>query len=273
MVQKFPDGSKCDMLVDADHKNACDLNKMISVLEDTKKVIRTNHVMGFNEPYDTKDPKKKQSPEQAAYLWAKWIQPAAEATNLGLVSCTTGYSSNKKRWTAGFIKACWDMRDDPDTPCDVDKIEAWSVHDYKCQQSRVDAELVDYAWHHDVADQVKALGAEGKDWRKFMTDRPIWVTEHNCNWDGDMPEANPDEQCARITGQREDTHGKGSVRVYTDSPAVDRFYWWNTWNPNKKQRHKTEISRLTEDDGELTAQGRAIVANLDPVEADCFGDF
>ena len=90
--------------------------------------------MGWNEPYDIIDevndddkPWKSIKPKDAARMWAETVQPAAEEAELKLVSPTTGRSPTKVEWLAAFLAECRKL-----DGCDVEKIKAFSVHDYRC---------------------------------------------------------------------------------------------------------------------------------------------
>merc|ERR1711976_1002472 len=111
---------------------------------------------------------KWQEPADAAKIWARYIQPAGEATGLELVSWTTGFGTGKTKWHIDFLKACWSMRDDPDFPCDVDAIKVWSVHDYKCSERKIRAQLRNYKWHDKLAKAVAKSVDGDKDWVTYM---------------------------------------------------------------------------------------------------------
>jgi hypothetical protein len=63
------------------------------------------------------------------------MQPLAAKYNLQLVSPT--FHSPNLDWSAGFLKACVDLKDHPDYPCDYTLIKAMSIHDYRCKSSKV----------------------------------------------------------------------------------------------------------------------------------------
>jgi len=51
--------------------------------------------------------------------------------------------------------------------------------------------------------------------------------------------------------------------------VFERVSWWNTWNPNKKGRAKTDIARMVNDEGQPLPPGRALLAELDADTAQC----
>jgi hypothetical protein len=117
----------------------CKVDDIVDVLEKTKASIDTHYLMGYNEPYADHEQdsayasksKKGVTPEEGAEWWRLFVQPAAERTNLKLVSPTTGISSQKVGWLHGFLQACYEQKD-ANPPCTVEKIEVFSVHEYKC---------------------------------------------------------------------------------------------------------------------------------------------
>merc|ERR1712216_758511 len=92
--------------------------------------IRMNYLMGYNEPYATHEEDsayagkgdKSVDPREAALWWRLWVQPAAKAAGLKLVSPTTGISAKKNRWMVNFLKACYAMKGHkyPCTPKDIE---------------------------------------------------------------------------------------------------------------------------------------------------------
>lgn len=117
----------------------CTVDDIVEVLEETKSKIDTHYLMGYNEPYADHEQdsayaskgKKGVTPVEGAEWWRLYVQPAAERTNLKLVSPTTGISSQKIGWLHGFLQACYEKKDAV-PPCTVEKIEVFSVHEYKC---------------------------------------------------------------------------------------------------------------------------------------------
>lgn len=92
-----------------------------------------------------------------------------------------------------------------------------------------------------------------------MDSTPNWVTETNCNWDGDEPDGVA--QCERVTGQQAATHGIGSINTLIEMDTIDRIAWW--WVTNEQvERAMTMNARLTVlDSAELLPPGRALVNN------------
>jgi hypothetical protein len=77
------------------------------------------------------------SVELAAQVWGKFVQPLAAKYNLKLVSPTFNVSTKNLAWSAGFLKACVDLADDSEYPCDYRSISAISIHDYRCDTHSV----------------------------------------------------------------------------------------------------------------------------------------
>lgn len=123
--------------------------------------------------------------------------PVADNLNLELVSMTTRYK--KEPWMVTFLHTCWALREDPDYPCDVHSISAWAIHNYTCSERMWNRR---YGGTHSNSYQqrlIRLLGeGEGIDWAEYVLSKQLWVTETNCNWDGDEPDA--EEQCRRMTG-------------------------------------------------------------------------
>lgn len=100
------------------------------------------YLTGFNEayeePHDDATRYKKQkyvAPLEAVEMWRNVIQPAAIEMGLGLLPPTTGAKIKKIDYLATFVSGCYDKRNDATAPCDVKLISAFSVHDFRCQES------------------------------------------------------------------------------------------------------------------------------------------
>lgn len=117
----------------------CTADKIVKVLEDSKKQVKMQYLMGFNEPFGGvgesashgKKALKHADPEVAAEWWRTIVQPAAERTGLELVSPTFGAGSGKGDWGVKFLQACYDNRNAA-PPCNVELIKAISVHHMVC---------------------------------------------------------------------------------------------------------------------------------------------
>lgn len=277
----LPDGSSCEFgavaFKEKKMKRPCTEDQLVEVIEGTRKQMSKplRYLMGWNEPYDFgnhKAAKKYITPKEAADWWRQIMQPVARRTNLSLVSPTTGAPHKKWNWTQNFLEECWNLKNA--TPsCDVESIAAFSVHDYKCSEQYW---LKSYgngkkSFQAQLAHAMQGLG--GKDWRSYVSSRPIWVTETNCGGDGDLPSG--EESCMRITNQRPNLTtengviGRGSIATMRDLHTIDRISWWNTWNANEKNRSKTATAMLVDSAGTLLPPGRAIVAELDAAKAQC----
>jgi len=206
---KLPDGSYCHMDADVVAEKSrkfthCDLDTIAGILNDVKSKVSTKYLMMFNEAYKHSDKKpwKWQEPQDVVDYWRKFFMPLAKATDLKLVSPTTGKEEDKLMWTADVLKKCYLLKDDPDYPCDVETIQAWSIHDYQCKAKRFRRHYGEKVWYEDLAELLRDDEEVGSyDWRTYVEARPIWMTETNCNWDGGQDEDPGDKAaCRRITG-------------------------------------------------------------------------
>lgn len=87
------------------------------------------YILGFNEMYNN-DPPEDMTPEEAAFYWAKYVEPAADSSNLILVSPTLNAKDKATTWFSDFLKRCLD-----ETGCDIFKIEKFAIHQYDCRES------------------------------------------------------------------------------------------------------------------------------------------
>jgi len=101
----------------------------------------------------------------------------------------------------------------------------------------------------------------GNNWSEYIRSRNLWVTETNCYWEEvnptpdkwtyEFPHPDSKEQCLRITGQMEDTHGQGSIATMEEITNIERYSLWTTWNkqikPNylvyKSGKHLTPLGK------------------------------
>ena len=184
---------------------ACSVDEMVQIIEDTRSMgLTMKYLLGHNEPWDEGHSAKWNSGKQAAEHFGKYLQPIAEATGLKLVSPST--SVGKYRWMASFLKECYMLRNDKENPCDVDKIKAFSVHDYQCNEKVWrDGYKRKGTFHKKLVRVLRKYGkaTKGKDWDAYVAATPFWVTETNCNWEkgfsGDEP-MDTATQCKAITG-------------------------------------------------------------------------
>eukprot|EP00979_Chaetoceros_neogracilis_P003975 scaffold695_cov279-Chaetoceros_neogracile.AAC.1 len=115
----------------------------------------------------------------------------------------------------------------------------FAVHQYDCRESTWDD------WYGgDNSEMVTGLIANlgdfgGKsNWREFIVDRKLWVTETSCYWEEvdpspesftfEFPHPDSKEQCLRITGQMKATHGRGSLVKMEEMKNVERYSLWTT---------------------------------------------
>lgn len=241
----------------------------------TNQRLSMRYMMGWNEAYDDSGSKKEKkyiAPADAATYWRTFVQGLALRHNLTLVSPTTGVTKGKLEWMGDMLKACWKDRS---RGCDVETIQAFSVHDYKCSETYWSE---NYGRNGTFQTNLKAyLGGADKDWKAYVDARPIWVTETNCNGDYGFPptqSVSRSEQCMRITGQRADQDcglygkcGVGSIAWMETSPTIGRVSWWNTHQQNKKNATKTFDAMLVGTTGELFPAGKALANGL--ITMDC----
>lgn len=124
-------GSSCSMKVKKG-AYACTMEKLEQALENSPATKSAKYLMGFNEPYLHDDEIFWVDPTEMAHYWAKFYMPLAEKFDLKLVSPTASPSTV---WhISEFILACYGMKDDPDYPCDVNSISAFSIHAYNCKE-------------------------------------------------------------------------------------------------------------------------------------------
>jgi hypothetical protein len=168
------------------------------------------HLRGWHTPT------KSTNPIDAAHIWTKFVQPAAQLTNLMLVSPSTGNTTRQIEWMGEFLKACYSMRkplcfnndvDNQDTittagdarictddeyTCDIEAIQIWSVHDigWRATSSRMTAEEYwreAYGEGRDgdfqrglskyLQENISCEGDDCYDWDTFISTRPIWLTD------------------------------------------------------------------------------------------------
>jgi hypothetical protein len=242
------------------------------------------YLMVFNEPFHPGDAKASNgkkytiTPWQAAHAWAKLQGPAKEA-GLKMVSPTAGASDTPLEWISMFLKRCDDLKNDPSAPCDVEKIYAFSVHEYECSENFWKKNYLEQGFQNKLVARMRYKKGGfygGRDWEKFIKSRKVWVTETNCNWEPDFLEAQTkgkyirkqEETCRRATGQKP---GWGSGSLYTmihlPSQKLERFAWWNTYaDPAQNSdsgavglssQNRITAVRLLDDNYHWTPSGRA----------------
>jgi hypothetical protein len=246
---EFVNGTRCSL--GASKSDACSVSDIVQSLQEgiDQLHVRPKYLLGFNEPYN-----HALSGGDVADLWRRYIQPAAESAQLQLVSATATAGGDGLDVLKFFLMRCWDFRNDTSSPCDVQKISAFAIHSYECRE-RVWEENFNPSGGIFRSSLVKALGGYGgHDWAGFVNSRPLWITETNCNWDGDTPGSK--EQCQRISGRGAKEFGQGSIRTLNQLESVDRYAWWNTFQSNTT-RAMTLNARLVDANGTLTPVGRA----------------
>lgn len=73
-----------------------------------------------------------------------------------------------------------------------------------------------------------------------------------------------------LTGQWPE-FGQGSMKTYLSMPNIFRVAWWNLGSAGNNTN--TEVAQLyNPHTGEVTPEGRAVLAHYDPERADCLGE-
>jgi hypothetical protein len=283
--------------------------------------IRPRFLMGFNEPEDNSMSHKNFTAAEAEALWSKFTQPLAAKYGLQLVSPTVntpglvpgslGYGTVTGDWLVEFLEQCWNNRGRTGYPCDIYAMKRISVHMYTCMENRWDDF---FGWPNGemYTNMISKLSHHipEVDWTAYLSERPLWVTEFNCNNDnvasdfcpkiargeGEMAQLlepencnNPllsshEEQCNRITGRQQSSPrldgcnewGKGVVRWLEDSPHVERWSWWTTYNrgtapglPADRQFAASLVVPSRDGGLHLTEKARAILLGTDLGSTDC----
>jgi len=271
---------KCSFSESQTKVPVCSLQNVTEVLQSAidqrSNGVPVKSVMGFNEMYNDPPPDGKDlTPKDAALYWGKFVQPAANATGLELISPTLNAKSGAVEWFSDFLKECYDLRNDGNHPCNINLIKKFAVHTYDCRQSTWET------YYNGTSSQMITLlithlkNYEDKsDWDVYVRARDIWVTETNCYWEEEditrpgawtwePPHANSKEQCLYITGQKQDTHGIGSLAYIEQMINVERYSLWTTWNKQIKPNYLTYKSGKY-----LTPLGKAYL-NIGDQNVDC----
>jgi len=259
----------------------CTLQNVIEVLQSAidgrSNGVPVKSLIGFNEMYNNPPPKGNDlTPYESALYWGKFVQPAATAVGLDLVSPTFNTRRSAIKWFSDFLKECYDLRNDTN-PCDINLIKKFAVHTYDCRQSTWE-KYYNGPNSQMITHLIDRLGGYGDklDWDIYVRSRDIWVTETNCYWEmyGNLenddnvwnwepPHANSKEQCLYITGQEQDTHGIGSLAYIEQMINVERYSLWTTWNKQIKPNYLIYNSG-----NHLTPLGKAFLNIGDP-SVDC----
>ena len=156
------------------------------------------------------------------------------------------------------LKRCYDKRDDQNYPCDIELINKIALHHYDCRASRWSKWFGGDNSRLVIKLSTRLEGYGGKsDWSDYIRSRNLWVTETSCYHDTldlGWPHPSSNDQCLRITGQKQDTHGMGSVKKMEELDNIERYAWWTVWNPQIRPHYLTYL------DGQLTPVGRAYLS-------------
>ncbi|GFH49990.1 hypothetical protein CTEN210_06468 [Chaetoceros tenuissimus] len=243
----------------------CTQQDAITILQESKAKSSPNsipmtYVMGWNEQYI--NPSTKMTPKHMAYYYAKYLQPAAKASGLKIVSPTLHGGS--VAWFAEFLDHCYKAKGDAQNPCDIFSMEKFAIHTYDC---RYDLWTNWYSGNGSrlvkkLVNELEARLGNVENWENYVLARPLWITETSCfnertspsfNFDNsyETPKANAKEQCERITGQSQSIHGDGSLVAMENISTIERYAWWTTWHTKMKPHY------LTYKDGTITQVGEA----------------
>ena len=103
-------------------------------IDERRNGICQRYLIGFNEQYNDAPPIDL-TPYEAALYWGRYVEPAAVANGLILVSPTTADSTAAVTWFAKFLQRYYDRRYDSTDPCDIDLVKIIAVHEYKCKNT------------------------------------------------------------------------------------------------------------------------------------------
>lgn len=172
-------------------------------------------------------------PEKAVEYWINFVQPAAKANNLKLITPTTTWNDYCLNWLANFLKICFDNHPN----CDVEMIHAFNLHEYKCNESVWNS---NHSGHLTTRFEDRLVGFIGKwyknkDWSKYVANRKVWVTETHCGRaSNDLLGSSSNEICKKITGQVQG-YSRGSIAAIEDLPKIERYAWWTAFTNNSDQ--------------------------------------
>lgn len=184
------------------------------------------YLMGFNEPYIEHKTTKFIEPAKAVDYWIKFIQPAAKANDLKLISPSTRWGGDALLWLTDFLKVC-----NENSECDVDLIHAFNLHQYSCKEqlwvSKFGGTTSDF---ENNALSLIGDNTGGKDWRQFFASRKVWVTETHCGKQPEPKNRSSDGICRIITGQAKGAYGRGPVVAFENLRYIERYAWWTLFN-------------------------------------------
>jgi hypothetical protein len=247
----------------------CKLNDVIDVLQNAKDMrsngVEIKRLMGFNEMYNNPPPDGNDlTSQEAALYWRRLVQPAAIATGLDLISPTLNANTEGVTWFANFLKECYSERNNSQHPCDIELIKMFAVHHYDCRET-----IWNDLYGGDNSIMITGLIAnlgdfgEKNNWKEYILDRKLWVTETSCYWEEVNPHPDSKKECLSITGQMEATHGRGSLVKMEEMENIERYSLWTTWNKQTKYNYLVDKSGK-----HLTPLGKAYL-NPGDTSVDC----
>lgn len=232
----------------------CSASQIAEVLLDVKKrmAVPVRYLLTMNEPWFMRD---IMDPLEAVEIWRLYVQPAARAAELLLVSPSVNVGHVE--WVSDFLRLCHERRE-LSPACDVESVNAFAVHEYSCKETFWRAQYESQGFREAILDD---LGESRSDsWRTYLRGRRFWVTETNCNWENgdrssDMP--NPEETCRRASGGAPSTHGRGSIVTMNGLSDVERYAWW-TVSVKAEPGTRHYNSRMADARGCLLGPGKAL---------------
>lgn len=195
--------------------------------------------MGFNEPYIEHKPTKLIEPAKAVDYWIKFIQPAAKANNLKLISPSSRWGGSALLWLIDFLKICFE-----NVECEVDLIYAFNLHMYTCKENLWVSKFSGTPTKFEN-DAVSLIGENfgGKNWSQFFASRKVWITETHCGKTPEPKDRGSDSICRIITGQTKG-YGRGSPFAIENLHRIERYAWW-TVNSNATDSQRFSSNFLT----------------------------
>jgi len=97
------------------------------------------------------------------------------------VTPTVAEQKAKTDWMSAFLAGCWAKRNEATNPCDVNLIEAFSVHYYRCSEKywRKGFTAGTGYFQTTMIAKLEAATADDNDgeidWTSYINDMPIWV--------------------------------------------------------------------------------------------------
>jgi len=97
------------------------------------------------------------------------------------VTPTSGVQDDKTDWMSGFLAGCWAKRNEATNACDVNLLEAFSVHYYKCTEKAWSKYYTKGTgtFQTSLIAKLEAATADDNDgeidWTSYVNDMPMWI--------------------------------------------------------------------------------------------------